>query len=93
MTDDSHLSPSLVVEKKGPKGVILNDETRTKMAIIRDSCRGKPNTMAILSDWLQGDGTGVSWESLFKKCKLSFHAEQKGWPSKEETTKKQFLIT
>ena len=60
---------------------LLNDETGTKMAIIRDNCRGNPKkiTMEILSDWLQGDGIGVSWDSLIEtlqKCKLSFRAEQ-----------------
>ena len=60
---------------------LLNDETGTKMAIIRDNCRGNPEriTMAILSDWLQGKGTGVSWESLIetlRNCGLSYRADQ-----------------
>ena len=60
---------------------LLNDETGTKMAIIKNDCRGqaKEITIAALRAWLQGDGTGVSWESLIEtlqKCKLPFRAEQ-----------------
>ena len=62
--------------------VLLNDVTGTKMAIIRDKCRGdhpERITMEILRDWLQGKGIDVSWESLIetlRKCGLSYRADQ-----------------
>ena len=74
--------PQWVADKYDCFGTfLLNDETGTMMAIIRDHCRGNPEkiTMMILRRWLQGEGTDVSWESViktFQKCKLSFRAEQ-----------------
>ena len=74
--------PQWVADKYKTFGIfLLNDETGVKTAIIKAKCLSDPEeiTMEILSDWLQGKGTGVSWESLIetlRNCGLSYRADQ-----------------
>ena len=74
--------PQWVADKYKTFGIfLLNDETGVKTAIIKAKCHSDPEeiTMEILSDWLQGKGTGVSWESLIetlRNCGLSYRADQ-----------------
>ena len=55
---------------------LLNDEDGKKMEIIINNYRGMAReiTRAILKEWLEGNGSEVSWKSLIatlRKCELS----------------------
>ena len=74
--------PSRVGEKFNVFGtLLLQDDYCNKMENITEGCRGKPEriTIAVLSEWLQGKGVEVSWESLIatlRKSKLELMADQ-----------------
>ena len=61
--------------------LLLRDNRGAKMAIIFDSCQGRPErmTLEVLRQWLVGKGVEVSWESLIStlnKSKLPLMASQ-----------------
>ena len=60
---------------------LLGDVDGNRVHIIKKDCSGKAEeiTLAILTEWLSGKGTPVSWESLIetlRKCKIGYLADQ-----------------
>ena len=60
---------------------LLDDKTGGKLAIIKKRCLNDPKEIIVdvLTDWLQGKGVRVSWESLvttLRDCKVSLLAQQ-----------------
>ena len=47
---------------------MLRDTTGSRVSIIEDECRGKPERIVqrILQEWLEGKGLPVTWESLIQ---------------------------
>ena len=47
---------------------LLNDKTGSRVDIIEDECRGKPERIVrkILQEWLEEKGLPVTWESLIQ---------------------------
>ena len=61
--------------------ILLNDETGSRVNAIDDECRGKSDRiiLRILTDWIEGKGLPVTWESLVQTLRdidLSVLADQ-----------------
>ena len=59
---------------------LLKDDNGSKMAVIKNNCRGDAEniTMTVLKKWLQGGGMSPAWESLveaLRKCNLKYLAD------------------
>ena len=48
--------------------ILLSDKTGSRVNVIEDECRGKPERIVqrILQEWLEGKGLPVTWESLIQ---------------------------
>ena len=60
---------------------LLKDKTGSRVKMIEDECRGRPEriVLRILQEWLEGKGLPVTWESLIQTLRdtdLSVLADQ-----------------
>ena len=60
---------------------LLEDRTGSRVDIIEEECRGKPEriTRKILQEWVLGKGAALTWQTLIKTlkdCKLNILADR-----------------